>query len=269
MHKLIKQAQQPSSPRQVSPRCGLLSCIPPLSARPIWLLVFDLDGTLIESSRDLCTSVNTALIHANRPVLPESMISSFIGDGAAALIQRALTATGRRCDAFENDRLFDSTFSYFLEFYREHKLDTTQLYPGVAESLIKIQHRNPELLMAVLTNKPVAPSREICAALGLSPFFFVIHGGNSFPTKKPDPEGLMSIVQEARDLRLASGTPPEILDASAVVMIGDSEVDVHVGRSCGTRVLGCSYGLAPTSLRRAGPDVMVSTPQEWLTAMGL
>ena len=240
-----------------------------VSTGNLWLLVFDLDGTLIDSSRDLCTSVNAALSHASRPTLPETTITSFIGDGAAALVQRALMATGDAGDPVVDGRVFENTFAYFLNYYREHKLDTTQVYPGILESLSEIRERCPDLLMAVLTNKPVNPSREICSALGLSPFFFAIYGGNSFTTKKPDPQGLLRIIHEARGLRVARGESSETLDPSRVVMIGDSDVDVHVGRACGTRTLGCSYGLSPDSLREAGPDAIVSTPYAVPVAIGL
>ena len=233
-----------------------------------WLLVFDLDGTLINSSTDLCNSVNAALHSVGRPELPPEDVTSFIGDGAATLVSRALAAAEGRGDGNQDD-VFDRAFGFFLDFYREHKLDTTTVYPGVLESLEAMRGRHPELLMAVLTNKPVHPSREICEALGLSRFFFANYGGNSFPTKKPAPEGLLAILEQARNLATAQGADGLSLRNGDAVMIGDSEADVLAGRGAGTRTLGCSYGLTPELLLKASPDMLVDSPFAWPSALRL
>ena len=155
---------------------------PQLPSPPVRLLVFDLDGTLIDSSTDLCNSVNAALLHAERRELSPVQITSFIGHGAATLMHRALVASRQVSspDLAETKDLFDRTFRYFLEYYRDHKLDNTKVYPGVLEALQHLRSRHLDLPMAVLTNKPTRPSLEICAALGLEPFFFAIYGGDSF-----------------------------------------------------------------------------------------
>ncbi len=238
--------------------------------RPPRLLVFDLDGTLIDSSLDLCNSVNAALVHVGQPTLPNTLIASYIGDGAAMLVRRALGDPGD-LDALpsmaaEGDQLFQRTFEFFLTYYREHKLDNTRLYDGVFEALQQIRARHPHLLMAVLTNKPVYPSREICAALGVSPFFFQNYGGNSFATKKPDPTGLRTLIYEASEL---SQNSSEVIAPGDVVMIGDSDVDVLTARRCGARALGCSFGLAPVALAASEPDVTVAHPSEWIAALDL
>jgi phosphoglycolate phosphatase len=220
------------------------------------LLVFDLDGTLIDSSLDLCHSVNAALRCVERPELSNSLIASYIGDGAASLVRRAL---GEPAD----EGLFERAYVHFLQYYREHKLDHTRCYDGVVEALTAIRARRPALPMAVLTNKPVKPSREICRALGLEPFFFQNYGGNSFATKKPEPEGLLAIAGEASSL-LGSLVMPQ-----QIVMIGDSSVDVMTARRCGVRAVGCSFGLAPASLLEFPPDVMVDHPSEWADVVGL
>jgi phosphoglycolate phosphatase len=233
------------------------------------MLVFDLDGTLIDSSLDLCNSVNAALEHVGKPGLPNELIASFIGDGAAMLVRRALGDPGD-LDALAlaapaGDELFHRTFEFFLSFYRLHKLDNTQLYDGVMDSLQQIRASHPHLPMAVLTNKPVNPSREICAALGIAPFFFQNYGGNSFATKKPDPEGLLALIDESTAMFYA-GNPVSPKD---VVMIGDSDVDVLTARRCGVRSLGCSFGLAPAALAAAAPDAVVAHAREWPEALGL
>jgi phosphoglycolate phosphatase len=232
------------------------------------LLVFDLDGTLIDSSLDLCNSVNAALAHVGKPSLPNALIASYIGDGAAMLVRRALGDPGD-LDALypsDGDDLFRRTFEYFFAFYREHKLDNTRCYDGVVEALTQIRARQPELPMAVLTNKPVNPSREICSALGIAPFFFQNYGGNSFATKKPDPSGLLALMDEAS--LLAARSSGAALVPGEVVMIGDSDVDVLTARRCGVRSLGCTFGLASAALAAAEPDATVDHPLEWPGALG-
>jgi phosphoglycolate phosphatase len=227
------------------------------------LLIFDLDGTLIDSSLDLCNSVNAALEHVGRPTLPNELIASYIGDGAAMLVRRAVGDPGDLDSLQPDEALVERTYSYFIEYYREHKLDNTRCYNGVLEALQTIRDRHPALPMAVLTNKPVVPSREICEALGLAPFFFQNYGGNSFKTKKPDPEGLLAILAEARE-RLDPTLFPE-----QTVMIGDSDVDVLTARRAGARAIGCSFGLAPHTLEAAKPDAIVASPADWPAALGL
>jgi phosphoglycolate phosphatase len=236
-----------------------------MSTVPPRLLVFDLDGTLINSSPDLCNSVNAALQHVGKPVLPNSLIASYIGEGAAMLVRRAL-GDPHNLDSrhpTEYDDLFRRTFDFFLSYYRDHKLDNTHCYPGVLESLTQIRSRHPDLLMAVLTNKPVNPSREICSALGLERFFFQNYGGNSFDTKKPDPEGLLALIAEAGDL---NGDP---LSAEETFMIGDSDIDFLTAQRCGARFLGCTFGLAPAALADAQPELTVDHAFQWPDALGL
>jgi phosphoglycolate phosphatase len=228
-------------------------------------VVFDLDGTLINSSLDLCNSVNAAMQAVGKNTLPNAVIATYIGDGAAMLVRRALGDPGDldAANASVGDALFHRAFELFLEHYREHKLDNTHCYEGVLDSLRVIRERNPQLPMAVLTNKPVNPSRQICEALGLSPFFFQNYGGNSFTTKKPDPEGMLTLIREAEELL------HEPLSGEDVVMVGDSDVDVLTARRVGARAVGCRFGLAPHSLDAVQPDRMVEHASEWPDALGL
>jgi len=212
--------------------------------RKMKLLIFDLDGTLIDSRLDLIHSINAMLRHFKCPELPGDVVASFVGDGAPILVQRALGDT--KDEAFLKEAL-----EYFLAYYRVHKLDHTQIYPGVAESLAAISNSNAGgRKMAVLSNKPVNPSRAILEALGLAKFFTHIYGGNSFPTKKPDPEGAQII------LRQTGAAPTETL------MIGDSAIDTATGRNAGLWTCGVTYGFAPHTLRESPPDVMIDRPEE-------
>jgi phosphoglycolate phosphatase len=212
----------------------------------IKLVVFDLDGTLIDSRLDLVHSVNAALRHIGRPELPDDVIASYVGDGAPILIQRALG--GETVDEATVRR----GLQFFLSYYREHKLDHTTVYAGIQEALRAIQNSSAGFprKMAVLSNKPVGPSRAIVEALGLGHFFTQIYGGNSFATKKPDPEGVRTLLQE-------SGVNPE-----EAAIVGDSHVDVETGRNAGLWTVGVSYGFAPHTLQASPPDVLVDTPKE-------
>ena len=210
----------------------------------IKLVIFDLDGTLIDSRLDLVHSVNAALRHIGRANLPDDVIASYVGDGAPILIQRALG--GEAVD----DAIVRKGLQFFLSYYREHKLDHTTVYAGVKEALSAVQatdNGNPRK-MAVLSNKPVVPSRAIVEALGLGPFFMQIYGGNSFATKKPDPEGARKLLEE-------SG-----VRADEAVIVGDSHVDVETGRNAGLWTIGVNYGFAPHTLKESAPDVLVDTP---------
>lgn len=234
------------------------------------LLVFDLDGTLIDSSLDLCNSVNAALQHVGKPPLPNQLIASYIGDGAAMLVRRALGDPGD-LDALhpDGDQLFHRAFDFFITYYRAHALDNTRCYDGVLDALHAIRRANPMLPMAILTNKPVNPSRVICSALGLEPFFFQNYGGNSFLTKKPDPLGLATLIAEATTLLQQSSPSAPELRAEDTVMIGDSDVDILTARRAGVRSLGCTFGLAPHTLAAAQPDLTVDHPSEWPQTLGL
>ena len=228
----------------------ILTSIP---AEQLKLLVFDLDGTLIDSAQDLCNSVNATLAHFALKHLEDAHIAGFIGDGALMLVRRAL--------AFEHgspvsEEFLETAYKFFLDYYRAHKLDFTYAYEGVLEALaaLKDLHEQPRT-MAVLTNKPVRPAQDICAALGLAPYFLHIYGGNSFATKKPNPEGLLALMAEA-------GAKP-----AETVLIGDSMVDVQTARNAGVWSIGCTFGLAPETLKSHQPDVLVDSPKDWTTAL--
>lgn len=232
----------------------MLRIFRPLPIESIRLIVFDLDGTLIDSRQDLCNSVNATLENFDLAPLPDDVIASFIGDGAAMLIRRALTIPGELPAGTQVDEaFFEEAFRYFLTYYRAHKLDYTKVYPGVMESLeaLKVLPDGTARPMAVLTNKPVGPARAICDGLGLSPYFFSIYGGDSFPTKKPDPQGLLTLMTAAR------ATPEETL------MIGDSDVDIKTARNAGAWAVGCSFGLAPETLELAAPDAVADHASAW------
>jgi phosphoglycolate phosphatase len=220
------------------------------SPSQIRLIAFDLDGTLVDSRADLVATVNATLAHLGRHPLPDAVIASYIGDGVQMLVRRALGDP-------EHEEIVSRAVHFFLDYYRVHKLDHTYVYSGAAAALAAIAERMPHAKLAVLTNKPVRPAEAICEALGLSPYFFAIYGGNSFDTKKPDPHGLETLMQQA-------GAGP-----AETVMVGDSDVDVLTARNAEAFVIGCRFGLAPHSLVDAPPDCLVDAPSEWPEALGL
>lgn len=199
------------------------------------LLIFDLDGTLIDSKRDLTDSVNATRAWKQLPPLPDDIVSAYVGNGASMLIRRALPhlTVEEHADAHK----------FFLQYYRDHMLDATVLYPGVREALDRL-HAN-SVTMAILTNKPVKFSVRLIAGLKLDAHFFRIYGGNSFEEKKPHPVGIEKLIEE-------SGA-----DREHTVMVGDSAVDVTTARNAGVQACGVSWGFQPETFEHAPPNFII------------
>ena len=205
------------------------------------LLVFDLDGTLIDSKLDLAHSVNAMLDFMQRPALEHKVIYAYVGNGAPMLVRRALGL-----EIIETD--FEPAYDYFIRYYAQHCLDNTRLYPGVREALDRFHAE--QTTMAVLTNKPVRISTQIIRQLGLGDHFFRVFGGNSFEQKKPDPIGINTLLSE-------TGLPRE-----KAMMVGDSGVDVRTARNAHVHSCGVSYGFQPESLKEFPPDILVDDLRE-------
>jgi len=199
-------------------------------------LVFDLDGTLIDSKLDLALAVNAALRASGRAELPHERIYGYVGQGAMRLVERAVG------DGATQDEVARA-HEFFLSYYRAHMLDNTVLYPGVRECLEALKDHP----MAVLTNKPVRFSREILEGLGVAGYFREIHGGNSFETKKPDPLGMLEILK-------TFGVAP-----SESMVVGDSDIDVKTARNAGAWVCGVTYGFGAETLKEFPPDILLDS----------
>ncbi len=202
-------------------------------------LIFDLDGTLIDSKLDIALAVNAALAELGREALPHEQIFSYIGNGAPRLIERAAGEGASEADVQRG-------LEFFIKYYSAHKLDNTTLYPGVREALDTLS----DFRMAVLTNKPVRASRGILEGLGIAKHFQIVYGGNSFDRKKPDPMGVETILREF-------GAVP-----NAVMFVGDSEIDVQTARNSGTWVCGVTYGFGSHRLVEYPPDILVDNLTE-------
>lgn len=205
------------------------------------LVIFDLDGTLIDSSRDLANSVNATRAHLGLAPIENETVYSYVGNGAPVLIRKALGPE------YANEEV-QSALEYFLAYYREHMLDNTVLYPGVREVLD--QFRRAGLTMAVLTNKPVRFSQGIVDGLGLGAHFRRVYGGNSFEQKKPHPVGIETLMSEAGAAR------------EETLMVGDSSVDVQTARNARVKSCGVTWGFQPDTFAEWPPDFLVNTACE-------
>ena len=205
------------------------------------LLVLDLDGTLVDSSRDIAASVNATLqrLRPGTAPIPLASILGFVGEGARLLVERSLAYAGLALPV-------DEVLAVYLDCYRERLLDTTRLYPGVAEALAALAPDGPAL--AVLTNKPGDMSRTILEGLGVAARFARVLGAGDVPARKPDPAGLVALLAEL-------GVAP-----ADAWMVGDSPTDVETGRAARVRVAGVTWGFHPAALRAAGPDRVLEHP---------
>ena len=186
----------------------------------IQLVVFDLDGTLVDSAYDLAAATNALLADLGAATLPPEVIVGFVGEGAAVLVRRALERSGLNPDA-------PRALERFLEHYDTRLLDSTQPYPMMVETIAALRAR---YRLAVLTNKPARPTRQILKGLEMDGFFADVIGGDSVHGRKPDPAGLLDLVARA------GITPAETL------LVGDSPVDLATARRAGTHICLARYG---------------------------
>ena len=198
-------------------------------------IVFDLDGTLIDSRADLAQAVNHVLRTLGLPGLPLDVVTSYIGAGARTLVQRSLGPA--------HEHRLDEGLMRFMEFYGAHLLDHTRLYAGIADVLHALVQRGAGL--SVLSNKPEAMSRTILAGLGVLPLFAAVLGGDSVAARKPDPGGLQHLCASLR------------ISPERMLMVGDSVIDRDTARAAGIAFCGVAwgFGLAGLHARRAQPII--------------
>ncbi len=207
------------------------------------LIIFDLDGTLIDSSTDLAISTNATRREFGLAPLNSALISSYVGNGAEMLVRRAMGPGTPEAQIQEAHR-------FFLQYYREHALENTKPYPGICELITRLADRGDS--QAILTNKPERISFDIVRALHLERFFLRVYGGNSLPAKKPDPIGILTLGQDA-GVALAN-----------ILMVGDSAVDVQTARNAGVRSCGVAWGFQPKGFKADPPDYLIQEPTDLL-----
>lgn len=198
-------------------------------------LLFDLDGTLVDSTADLANSGNWLRVQHGLEPLSTDQIASYVGDGAESLVRRLLAKP-------EGD--IDAAVEVFKRYYNEHCLDHTRLYTGVSSTLQQLQARGYK--MAVVTNKPERISRHMLDGLNVGPCFGSVIGGNTCQNKKPHPEPLLTAVAQLG------------LQAGDCIMIGDSRVDVEAGHNAGMPSVGLLGGIGAEDLLRASaPELLL------------
>jgi phosphoglycolate phosphatase len=193
-------------------------------------IVFDLDGTLIDSMRDLADSANEMVQGFGGVRLDDSAVASMVGDGAAELVRRALAGSALDVDQHEALRRF-------LQAYDRRLLHHTRPYPGMKEVLTLAARRHQ---LAVLTNKPTLLSKKVLAGLGLAEFFDRVLGGDGPYPRKPDPEGLRALMTEG--------------SAHTTALIGDSPIDEATARAAGCHFVFARYGFGSARFDAAPPD---------------
>jgi phosphoglycolate phosphatase len=201
------------------------------------LLVFDLDGTLVDSAPDLCAALNKMLRERGHPPLSRSEVKRMIGDGAAVLVARALAASGA------DPAGAGEALTRFLEIYEANAVQLSRPYPDVRETLTALRRRGYRA--AVCTNKPQRATMAVIEGLGFLPLFEGIAGGDRFSVKKPDPGHLLGLINE--------------LGASltATAMIGDNENDAAVAHAAGVPLVLMRYGYARVAPETLAADALL------------
>ncbi|QZH75188.1 MAG: HAD-IA family hydrolase [Erythrobacter sp.] len=206
---------------------------------PFDIVLFDLDGTLVDSARDLAPAVNHALTEAGRPTVSESMTRTFIGGGTEMMLGKALEATGGMVDQAEFDRLTQ----VLLDHYWGHIADNTVPYPGCLGALDLLAGYGCKL--AVVTNKAEAPARQLLEALGMTERFTTIYGGDTLGREraKPLPNMLQAAISDC--------------GGGQAAMVGDSTYDVRAGKAAGLPVVTCRFGYHDVPIAELGGDAMI------------
>lgn len=209
-------------------------------------LVFDLDGTLIDSRRDITTAINRTREGYGLPPLALEQVINMVGEGARVLIERALGAD------MPLDRI-DQALATYLDHYRDVCLDETRPYPGIEEMLAALADAYP---LALLSNKGESLSRKVLAGLGLDRFFREILGGDSLPTRKPDPSGLRLVAERL-------GFPVE-----RVMLVGDTRIDAETARNAGSFFALVEWGFPrPAGVDALKADLRITRAEELVEAL--
>jgi phosphoglycolate phosphatase len=205
-------------------------------------LVWDLDGTLVDSAPDLASALNTVLDMRGFATHSVATVRGMIGNGVPKLVERGFNAIGMRLDADQLDELV----TLFMREYTSCATDSTQPYPHIVETLQQLHEMN--IPMGVCTNKPEAISRQILEGLNMNGYFSSIIGGDTTPTRKPDPLPLLTCLQEL------------VAKPQTSLLIGDSAVDVNAARAAGIKVGLVPWGYRTAPIEDLGADFILINP---------
>ncbi|MDT7933637.1 MAG: phosphoglycolate phosphatase [Sphingomonadaceae bacterium] len=211
-------------------------------------IVFDLDGTLVDTGPDLTTALNHALVTLGREPVPEADVRDMVGSGALKLIERGLARTGG-----EARELTAAMMPLFLEYYAAHIADLSRPYPGVAAALDALLAA--ECRLAICTNKNERLARQLIEALGWAHRFSAILGGDSLPVRKPDPEHLLATI------RAAGG------EAHSAAFVGDTHFDTQAGHAAGVPTVAVRFGFSAESVDDLGADALIAHYDELIPAL--
>lgn len=211
----------------------------PLSPLPFDCVVFDLDGTLIDSAADIARVVNRTLAEIGRSPVSEEQIRGLVGDGAQNLLRAVLRLTGSGEEP--SDATVAELYTRFVEYYYEEAASPACLYKGVPETLADLAARG--VALGVCTNKPEKVTRRVLELIGLAPLFSAVAGGDTLPVRKPDGRHLAWVIEK--------------LGGGRAAMVGDSSNDVKVARSAGIPVVAVSYGYPRAPVSELGADAVI------------
>jgi phosphoglycolate phosphatase len=215
-------------------------------------LVFDLDGTLADTARDLIATLNILLQREGLPPVGLEAARYLVGAGARALIERGFTLSGAPLNAQEADRLVEE----FLDYYESHIADETRLFPGVESALKRFSDAG--FILAICTNKPEGLARLLLEKLSAAEYFSAICGRGSFEMHKPDPRMLHLTIEAAGG------------DPARAIMVGDSKTDIDTAKNAGAPIIAVDFGYTDTPIDRLGPDRVISHFDElWEAAHAL
>jgi phosphoglycolate phosphatase len=215
------------------------------------LILFDLDGTLVDSRQDIADAMNGTLERLGQMARPADELISYVGDGVVKLVERSLSAARGQPPS---ERQLAEAIAIYRADYGERFLNTTRPYPGIQQALEKLC-RVP---LAVISNKPTDLSERLLAGLGLRPYFRRVWGGDTTERRKPDPQPLLLLAAELK-------VPP-----AQTAMVGDSCNDVRAGRSAGMLTIGCAWGFrGAEELNACGADQVLASPLLLPLALGI
>tara|TARA_B100001939_G_scaffold348193_1_gene373644 strand:- start:5096 stop:5809 length:714 start_codon:yes stop_codon:yes gene_type:complete len=212
-------------------------------------VLFDLDGTLVDSARDLTLSLNHVLRQTGRPEVSLDEVRHMVGHGARALIMKGMEKTGDVPPEEEIDQLQDM----FLAYYQAHMSEETVVFPGVHDALSRLKKNGIDL--AICTNKSELLTHKLLEELELAPYFTAVTGGDSYPFRKPDPRTLLATLEKMGQ------------SAEKALMVGDSANDIEAARAAGLPVIGVSFGYTPVPVQDLKPDIVIDHYNEFFPAL--